>query len=255
MATDPGSTWGPTWPTRNPHIVTLVRDDGLRIPLHAQIVDLVALLLDLTELMGYDVLPGQTWGYAFRPIAGTKPPKPTEHARGKALDLNAPSNPQQTAAWHKANATKANSTFPFGLQVVCDIPEKVLQLWEDYGFRLGVKYKAPTKIDPMHVEYMGSVDDAQEHLRKLRAWVKDNNGTAPAVPHEQEQTLGKIIYVEDGPDKGKYFVLYPNGESRYIDSVPLLNSLAKVYGAGAAVNGLVWTWLQNGKTPTYPKTK
>jgi hypothetical protein len=59
------SSWGQGWPNCNrSNIVTVVRNDGLRLPLHRELAPLVTLLLDLTEAVGYDIRPDWTWGYA-----------------------------------------------------------------------------------------------------------------------------------------------------------------------------------------------
>ena len=113
------SSFGKGYPSRNPNIVTLVRKDGLRLPIHKEIKDLVAILMDLTEGQKYNINPNQTWGYANRAISGTN--APSNHSWGTAVDINAPSNPYGSAAWHRRNA---RGTKPFGLQLVCNIPQR-----------------------------------------------------------------------------------------------------------------------------------
>jgi len=156
-------------------MVTLVRNDGLRLPVRAELADLTMLLLDLTELSGYDVLPGQTWGYACRKISGSS--SWSNHAWGLADDLNAPANPYASADWHRRNA---RGTFPFGLRLVCNIPEAVVRLWEDHGFRWGGRYK--TKPDPMHMEFMGTPADAAAYTRRLRSFLAGHGQPAPPPP-------------------------------------------------------------------------
>jgi hypothetical protein len=88
------STFGPQWPNcARANIVTLARKDGLRLPIHHSLVELVAILIDLTEMMGYDVRPDWTWGFACRPIANTK--RASNHSSGTAVDINAPVNPRK----------------------------------------------------------------------------------------------------------------------------------------------------------------
>jgi len=159
------ASFGPGWPQGNPNIVTLVRNDGLRIPVHRELVELTRLLMDATEAMGYDIKPGETWGYANRNVSGTN--TPSNHSWGTADDINAPSNPYASVDWHSRNA---RGTFPFGLRLVTDIPEKVVALWEKYGYRWGGRYS--TKPDPMHFEFMGTVSDA----RRLTQAFKVNEG-------------------------------------------------------------------------------
>lgn len=174
MATAEARGWG--LPCKG-NIYTLVRADGLRLPVRAELADLTAMLCDLSELAGYDLVPGWCWGYACRKISGTD--VWSNHAWGLADDLNAPNNPYASAEWHRRNA---RGTFPFGLQIVCDIPEAVLALWEGHGYRLGARY--PTKPDPMHVEFMGTPADAAAITKRLRDYLTDNGGPPPPPPEE-----------------------------------------------------------------------
>lgn len=157
------SSFGPMWPTRNPNIVTLVRNDGLRLPIHRELVDLVRILMDFTELGGYDIVPGWTWGYANRAISGTS--TPSNHSQGTAIDINAPNNPYASAAYHERHGRSV----VFGLRRVTDIPESVFRMWEDNGFTLGVKYRS--KPDPMHFEFLGSVTDARNKTENLKRFL------------------------------------------------------------------------------------
>lgn len=170
------SSFGSGWPNCQPSkIVTLVRSDGLRLPLHRDLVGLVSLLIDLTELSGYDVKPGETWGYACRPVSGTR--TASNHSWGTAVDINAPSNPYASALWHQRNA---RGTRPFGLALVTNIPQQVVELWEAHGFRWGGRYGG--KPDPMHFEFMGSVAEAKAHETRLRQFLAGNGKPAPPAP-------------------------------------------------------------------------
>lgn len=152
-------SFGPGWPNcQRSQIVTLVRGDGLRLPVHQDLAGLVAILIDLTEMAGYDVKPGQTWGFACRPIAGTS--TPSNHSWGTAVDINAPSNPRRRP-------------------LTTNIPAAVRKLWKDHGFRWGGDYVNSTP-DPMHFEFMGTARDAQVIEARLRRFL--GSGT-PAVPH------------------------------------------------------------------------
>jgi hypothetical protein len=96
------SSFGGGWPSCNrSRIVTLVRSDGLRIPLHQDLIDLVQICLDVTEALGYDVKSGQTWGYACRPIAGTN--KPSNRSWGTAVDINSLDNPRRARGLPEKN--------------------------------------------------------------------------------------------------------------------------------------------------------
>lgn len=59
------SSWGQGWPNCNrSNIVTIVRRDGLRLPIHRELAPLVTILMDLTEVAGYNIRPDWTWGYS-----------------------------------------------------------------------------------------------------------------------------------------------------------------------------------------------
>lgn len=131
-------------------IRTLVRADGLRLPVRGEVVELVQRLIDETERLGYDVRPGETWGYACRRISGST--VWSNHAWGLAIDINAPSNPYASVDWHRRNHRGPWPTLR------SDIPPVVVALWEAHGFRWGGRYAS--KPDPMHFEFMGTPHDA-----------------------------------------------------------------------------------------------
>lgn len=160
------SSFGPAWPNcdRAGRIVTLTRADGLRLAIHRDLADLVAILMDLTEASGYDIRPGQTWGYACRPIAGTR--TPSNHSQGTAVDINAPTNPRRAR----------------GLAMRTDMPPWMRRLWKDNGFRWGGDFSWP---DPMHYEFTGTVDDARRRVANLRAFLAAAGRPAPAPPHSR----------------------------------------------------------------------
>lgn len=161
VSTMADKSFGPCWPIHNPNIVTLVRDDGLRIGVHHDLIDLASMLMDLTEMMGYDILPGQTWGFAFRAIAGTQ--RPSNHSTGTAFDINAPSNPQ-------SYTLKTN------------LPTDVIAMWKAHGFRWGGDYQPPTKFDTMHFEFMGTVTEAHAYADSLRGFLAHHGSPAPTAP-------------------------------------------------------------------------
>lgn len=156
-------------------IVTLVRKDGLRIPVHKELVDLTAMLMDLTEMMGYNLVPGWCWGFACRHVRGSTNVW-SNHAWGASDDLNAPKNPMASAQYHRDHATSR----PFGIPLVTDIPEKVVKLWESHGYRWGGRYA--TRPDPMHFEFMKSVTDARAITKRLRAYLAGEGAPAPKPP-------------------------------------------------------------------------
>lgn len=144
--------WGPGWPNCQPGtIVTITRPDGLRLPVRREIAPLVAWLIAETERRGYDVKPGQTWGYACRAIRGSH--TASNHSWGLAVDINAPANPMTS-------------------HLVTDMPDWMPELWARYGFRWGGTYR--TRPDAMHYEFMGTPADAARYTAQI-------TGTAPAV--------------------------------------------------------------------------
>jgi hypothetical protein len=158
------SSWGTGWPNcdrRN--IVTLVRADGLRLPVHRHLVGLVSILLDLTEMAGYNVRPDWTWGYACRAIAGTS--TPSNHSWGTAVDINAPVNPRRRP-------------------LTTDLPGQVRDLWKNHGFRWGGDYASSTP-DPMHFEFMLSIADAVTIETRLRRFLANAGGAPAPVPPQR----------------------------------------------------------------------
>lgn len=113
--------WGPAC---KGSVVTLSRPDGLRIGLHPAIAPLVAMLIDLTEMRGYDVKTAG--GYNCRNVAGTK--QRSVHSWGLAIDINSATN---------------------GRGIRGDIPADIVEMWEDHGFTWGGRW---AYRDDMHFE-------------------------------------------------------------------------------------------------------
>lgn len=154
--------WGSGWPNCQPtKQKVLVRKDGLRIPVRSELLELVSILMDLTEALGYDIIPQWTWGYACRAIAGTS--IPSNHSWGLAVDINAPINPQSRV-------------------LVTNIPKSIQDLWKNHGFRWGGNYSPPTKYDPMHFEFMESPIDAARHTQNLKNFLSGNGGVVKPAP-------------------------------------------------------------------------
>lgn len=163
------ASWGPGWPNcQTGKIKTLVRSDGLRLPIREELHPLVAFLIDETERRMYDVIPGWTWGFACRAIRGSKT-KGSNHSTGTAIDLNAPRNGMNTAGpgWQRQHSTGHT-----------DMPQWLVPLWEAHGFRSGMNYTG--RQDPMHKEFMLSVADAK------RLGIDVGQGSAPG------QNAGKL---------------------------------------------------------------
>ena len=129
----------------NVELETMRRGDGLRLTVNAALFDLVEMLIGLTEMHGYHVKPGQTWGYANRNVAGTS--VKSTHAWGVALDINAPTNPRGSRG---------------------DIPDTVVDMWKAHGWEWGGDWRF---TDPMHFEFAGDPADARRITARLRAFL------------------------------------------------------------------------------------
>ena len=153
--------WGPACKTP---VVTLRRGDGLAIGLHPAIAPLVAMLIDLTELRGYDVKTGG--GYNCRNVAGTK--QRSVHAWGLAIDINSATNGRGTRG---------------------DIPDDVVAMWEDHGFAWGGDW---AYRDDMHFEVYTTPDTIGYLTLRLRNFLGGHK-----IEHK-ETTMRMIIDKRDG---------------------------------------------------------
>ncbi len=144
--------WGPGWPTDNRPKMTVVRSGGVALCIRAELAPLVSWLADETVRRGYTLRHGECWGFANRPIRGTR--RPSNHSWGLAVDLNAPAN-------------------PMGTTLVTDMPAWMVELWTSKGFRWGGDYRG--RKDAMHYEFLGTPEDAQ----RLGADVGGSPGQPP----------------------------------------------------------------------------
>ena len=134
MATAADRGWGSGWPNAQvDKIVSLRRADGVVLPVRREVAPMVAWLCDETERRGYNLRPGECWGFANRPIRGTL--TASNHSWGLAVDLNAPAN-------------------PMGSRLITDMPAWMPKLWAEHGWRWGGTYTS--RPDAMHYEYMGT---------------------------------------------------------------------------------------------------
>ena len=138
--------WGSGWSSCQSRKQVKVSKGGVTVFVRREIAPLVAYLLDATERLGYDVLKGQTWGFACRPIRGTR--VASNHSWGLAVDINSLSNPMQ-------------STFK------SNIPPRVVSMWEGAGFYWGGRYER--RPDAMHFEYIKRPADVEVSLSRARA--------------------------------------------------------------------------------------
>jgi peptidoglycan hydrolase-like protein with peptidoglycan-binding domain len=156
--------WGPGWSSCQSRKQVKVSKGGVTVFVRREIAPLVAYLLDATERLGYDILTGQTWGFACRPIRGTR--VASNHSWGLAVDVNSLSNPMQ-------------STFK------SNIPPRVVAMWESAGFYWGGRYQR--RPDAMHFEYIKRPADVGVSLSRAQAYFgRVSRGSsarmAPPVP-------------------------------------------------------------------------
>lgn len=178
--------WGPGYPNcQTGRIQTLVRRDGLRIPLRQEIIPLVAWLMDETERRGYDIVNGWTWGYACRAIRGY-PGVPSNHSWGLAIDINAPRNPMLygSPGWtalHNSGRT--------------DMPQWLPELWKAHGFTWGGEYSS--RQDAMHFEFLMTPSDAARITANLHGTPdKPTPLSLKRTIHLNDQGLD-VAYIQD----------------------------------------------------------
>lgn len=137
--------WGKGWPTCNAgpgRIVTATRSGTTWVGIHIRIAPLFSILVNECEQRGWRFHPGWNWGGSCRPIAGTN--TPSNHSWLLAADLDAPDNPYTSTGQHT-------------------LPDWLYALFRAYGFGVGADYTGGKK-DWMHVEFMGTPDDADKML-------------------------------------------------------------------------------------------
>jgi hypothetical protein len=153
--------WGSGWP--NCQTSKMVELDYPSFSATAQVRGelraLMHLLLLETEV-GLDyTLDGQTlddWAFVCRDIHnpdGSSTGVPSLHSWGLALDLNSTTNVYGSDHW--------------------SMPQRVVDLWNRYGFRWGGDY--PHTKDPMHYEFMGTPAQAAALTAIAKQELGDDN--------------------------------------------------------------------------------
>ena len=112
----------------------------IRVTVRRELVPLFTLAFAIADRDGEVWGP---WSYENRPIGGTS--TSSNHSRAKAIDVNAPSNPQ-------------SYTFQ------SDLPPGLVADWERIGLCWGGRYGGGTKFDTMHFEYGYSPADVAGHV-------------------------------------------------------------------------------------------
>lgn len=179
--------WGSGWPNCQRNKMTTVQAAGVTILVRKEIAPLVGTLLRATELLGYNVKNGQTWGFACRPIRGTE--SPSNHSWGLAVDLNSVANPMSS-------------------RFQSDIPPVVVHMWEACGFYWGGRYE--NRPDPMHFEYLGGPDDVMKDFHQAQKYLtkgdtKSNSSSSPWKYYNETAKPGsRVIRRWDRGDDVRY---------------------------------------------------
>jgi hypothetical protein len=149
--------WGDGWPHCQRRHIVAVQRGGVTLYVRREIAQLVATLLEATEKKHrYDVRAGQSWGFACRPIDGTR--TPSNHSWGLAVDLNSRANPRAE-------------------DLRTDLPPAVVAMWWACGFFWGGWYRR--RPDAMHFEYVRRPTDVAADLAAARRHLNGAR-TAPA---------------------------------------------------------------------------
>lgn len=158
--------WGPGWPNAQESKMITVAGGGIKVRVRREVGPLVQALLQLTAKV-YVLKAGACWGFANRPIRGTR--TASNHSWGLAIDLNAEDN-------------------PMGSSFHTDIPPAVVHTWEACHFYWGGRYE--NRPDTMHFEYVGRPADVAADLARARQLLNPKPADVlPAKPEENDMTL------------------------------------------------------------------
>lgn len=183
--------WGSGWPRcQGNRMVTVTLKSGVRVSVRKEIAELVRLLLDECERGGYRLKRASTGGFNCRPIAGSNPPRPSNHSWGLAIDVN----------WHDNPMQKTLKT---------NIPPWMVSLMWAYGFFWGGWYNG--KKDPMHFEFVKTPAQAAALTARLKRALAAQFGAA--VPASSTSKAG----IQFGDDMfNPYFVRTPGDPRVFI---------------------------------------
>jgi hypothetical protein len=179
--------WGEGWPRDRRAEMVIAGTGNVQVLVHRDIAPLVSWLMLETERRGYRLRRGECWGFANRPITGTR--RPSNHSWGLAVDLNAPSNPMFD-------------------ELITDMPAWMPALWKAWGFGWGGDWQG-TK-DPMHYEFMGSPDTARTLIDRLANG--DHMADDPNTPNIHGPLELHIVVGPDGVCTGYYIFSPDTGE-------------------------------------------
>ena len=163
-----GKGWGNGWPTdRSDDMRTVgTNDTDANFQVHKRISRLVNMLVDESERRGYKMHPTQCGGYNNRPIIhdGHETNTASNHSWGLAVDINWKLNPQSNDG-----------------TVTTNLPKFMEPMWGRFGFAWGGNYHNQFK-DPMHFEFMGDKDDADDMTLKAARRFSGDDPTGTRTP-------------------------------------------------------------------------
>jgi hypothetical protein len=170
-----------------------VSGGGVKVRVRREIAPLVQTLLAATVLMGYRLKVGACWGFANRPIRGTK--TASNHSWGLAVDVNSEDN-------------------PMGSKLITDLPPKVVHAWESCHFYWGGRYE--NRPDAMHFEYVGRPQDVAADLKRARALLASltkppTGGSAEGNMADWTEAELRRIYQAEEEEYAKRFWVAPTG--------------------------------------------
>lgn len=181
--------WGRGWPTnRSVEMVDVRIPSGGVLPVHRRIAPIINYIVQEIERRGYRIgKVRDDWGYANRPIRGTR--TPSNHSWGLAVDIDATAYPQ-------GQRTRRPSQW-------------MVDLFRHWGFDWGGTWG---HADPMHFEFDGTPQRADQLVAMLAAShvggvpVPVPVGTPPVVkpappfqPVASKEKPMQIVHCPDNP--------------------------------------------------------
>jgi len=161
---------GHCWPSGVPaDLLGTAQYGDVKVTVRRELCPLFELAFRIADASGYRIFAkdpggsGEAWGpwsYENRAISGTS--NPSNHSRGKAIDVNAPRN-------------------PFSESFISDLPVALVNAWELIGLCWGGRYTGQ-KFDTMHFEYGYSPKDVALHLALAQQLLKTLGGTPTGQP-------------------------------------------------------------------------
>lgn len=153
---------------------------GIPLNVHSRIAPLFTALIGEVDtarrLSGKSPL-NSSGGYVNRDVRG-RPGVKSNHSWGLAADFNAATNPMQNT-------------------LLTDMPHRMPEICEQWGFRWGGTYQG--RKDPMHVEFMGTPAQADSFVKALtkpqlpfRKWIRRFPVAKPKNPYTYPRRVLKL---------------------------------------------------------------